>query len=229
LFKGGFVAVREFYNGAKPGTAAMNRLYYAHDPMCSWCWGFAPVLRKLSNALPEGLPMTRLLGGLAPDTDKPMPLELQKRLAQFWRTIQARIPGTEFNFDFWTQCQPRRSTYPSCRAVIAARLQGREFDHLMTTAIQRAYYLQARNPSDEDVLIDLAQELGLDREIFAQQLVSVAVDQEFTRERIRCRELGLNSYPSLLLETGDERHHIRIDYRDHNAMLMEIRRAGRSF
>lgn len=206
----------------------MNTLYYAHDPMCSWCWGFDPVLKRLSGALPEGVRMQRLLGGLAPDSDLPMPLQLQQRLAQFWKTIQAHIPGTEFNFDFWTQCQPRRSTYPSCRAVIAARQQGKQFDALMTTAIQKAYYLQARNPSDEEVLIDLAEELGLDRQSFARQLKSVAVDQEFARERALCRDLGLNSFPSLLLDVGNVKHHVRINYRDSDALFLEVMRLSRS-
>jgi putative protein-disulfide isomerase len=200
----------------------MTTLYYAHDPMCSWCWGFAPVLKEFSSSLPERFRMQRLLGGLAPDSDLPMSMELQTRLEQFWRTIQIHIPGTEFNFDFWTQCQPRRSTYPSCRAVIAARQQGGQFDTLMTTAIQKAYYLQARNPSDTDVLIELAGEL--DQKVFARDLGSAAVDREFSQERARCRELGLNSFPSLLLEVGDERHHIKINYRNSNAMISEIMR-----
>lgn len=202
----------------------MAALYYAHDPMCSWCWGFAPVLQSLLSSLPEKLRLQRLLGGLAPDSELPMSPELQKRLQQFWRTIQVHIPGTEFNFDFWTHCQPRRSTYPSCRAVIAARQWGDQYDALMTTAIQRAYYLQARNPSDTAVLIELAGELNLDQGAFARSLQSPEVDREFSIERARCLELNLNSFPSLLLEVGDRRYPIRIDYRDCNTMIAEIMR-----
>ena len=40
-----------------------------------------------------------------------------------WKRIQEVIPGTKFNYDFWTLCEPKRSTYPSCRAVICAKNQ----------------------------------------------------------------------------------------------------------
>jgi protein-disulfide isomerase-like protein with CxxC motif len=56
--------------------------------------------------------------------------------------------GTEFNFDFWTKCQPRRDTYKACRAVIAASQQNAE--EAMIEAIQKAYYLRAMNPSEHD-------------------------------------------------------------------------------
>ncbi|MDF4306582.1 DsbA family protein, partial [Vibrio parahaemolyticus] len=23
------------------------KLYYVHDPMCSWCWGYKPTIEKL--------------------------------------------------------------------------------------------------------------------------------------------------------------------------------------
>ncbi|MBE8572891.1 DsbA family protein, partial [Vibrio sp. OPT46] len=28
------------------------KLYYVHDPMCSWCWGYKPTLDKLKQQLP---------------------------------------------------------------------------------------------------------------------------------------------------------------------------------
>jgi len=115
-------------------------LIYVHDPMCSWCWGFEPVRKQLFQRLNPNIKVKRLLGGLAPDSHAPMPLEMQVFLQNTWRKIENHIPGTQFNFDFWTKCQPRRSTYPANRAVIAARLQGEQFDELMTTKIQQAYY-----------------------------------------------------------------------------------------
>ena len=49
------------------------KLYYVHDPMCSWCWGFSSALTGLLQKLPQDIKVIRLLGGLAPDSDIPMP------------------------------------------------------------------------------------------------------------------------------------------------------------
>ena len=129
-----------------------KKLIYVHDPMCSWCYGFAKAYHQLIDKLPEDIEIIRLLGGLAPDTDEIMPESTRQMVRQNWERISEVIPGVEFNYDFWTNCQPRRATYPSCRSVIAAREQGEEYDDLITRQIHQAYYQQARNPSENETL-----------------------------------------------------------------------------
>ena len=129
---------------------SVNKLIYVHDPMCSWCWGYKPTWQKLESALANILPIEYRIGGLAADSDQPMSADMQLQLQAIWQKISSQL-GTEFNFDFWRDCQPRRSTYPSCRAALIARSFNKEPQ--MIAAIQQAYYLQAQNPSDEAVLI----------------------------------------------------------------------------
>ena len=195
-------------------------LYYVHDPMCSWCWAFAPALNRLIERLPPGVGVKKLLGGLAPDTDEAMPQEMRERLQQTWQRIEQNVPGTHFNFDFWQQCQPRRATYPACRAVLAARRQNA--DEAMNAAIQRAYYQQARNPSDNTTLVELAGELGLDVGSFESDLTAPRTNMELAREIQAAEELGVDSYPSLVLVVDGGRWPVPIDYNDPAPMLETI-------
>lgn len=197
-------------------------LYYVHDPMCSWCWAFRPSLNKLLEELGGKVDLVRLLGGLAPDSDQAMPEETRLFVQRNWQAIEYQVPGTQFNYQFWQNCKPRRSTYPACRAVIAARAQGEEFDLAMTLAIQQAYYLQARNPSDNETLTELAGELGLDKNRFKQDIKSLDVDETLRQEIKQSRRLGLNSFPSLLLDTGDKQINISPDYNNVENMLKKI-------
>ena len=198
-------------------------LYYVHDPMCSWCWGFEPTRARLFAALDGRVPIHRLVGGLAPDSDEPMPEAMRAGLQQTWRQIQQMIPGTRFNFDFWTDCEPRRSTYPANRAVIAARLQGDRFDELMTRRIQQAYYLEARNPSDNDTLIALAADIGIDVDRFSSDLVDAATQQKLLQEITYARRLGIASFPSLaVIDASNQVTHIGLDYTDANTMQAQV-------
>lgn len=211
------------------------RLYYAHDPMCSWCYAFRPALTRLLEALGKKVEIVRLLGGLAKDSDEPMPEQTRSYVINNWRRIEQTVPGTVFNYDFWQSCQPRRSTYPACRAVIAARLQDDppdKLDRAMTQAIQDAYYRRARNPSDDSTLIDLAAELGLDKDKFSAELRAEETHAALRQEIALSRELGLNSFPGLLLDDGRKSLRLEPDYLDADAMIAKvelfIRRAGRS-
>ena len=188
-------------------------LYYVHDPMCSWCWGFRPVWQQVQLALAGKVKIQYLLGGLAPDSELPMPTEMQANIQDTWRHIQSQIPGTAFNFDFWTLNQPRRSTYPSCRAVIAAGMQGGEKSaETMLLAIQQAYYLQAKNPSDKAVLLELAAASGLDAEQFEADFSSQACERSLQQNLQLTKQLAVNSFPTLVLSDNGSNALISIDY-----------------
>ena len=198
-------------------------LYYVHDPMCSWCYAFGPVLAQLQQRLPDTIQFERLLGGLAPDTDTPMDSAMRERLESTWHRIQDAVPGTTFNFDFWRNNTPYRATYNSCRAVIAAMQQGAEYDELMTKAIQHAYYRQARNPSLVETLVEIAGEIGLDRRPFEQAMNSSEVEEELQRQIDFAAEIGAESYPALVLAVNAQsRWPVGIDYNDAAPMLDTI-------
>ena len=187
-------------------------LYYAHDPMCSWCWAFRPTWDQVYQTLPDDIKLVRLLGGLAPDTNEPMPLSQRKVLQDTWRNIEVRVPGTRFNFGFWDACQPRRSTFPACRAVIVATEQNASSHEAMTKAIQHAYYLNASNPSDDATLIALAGDLGLDANHFGQLLNAPETHEELRRQIEFCYKLGIPGFPSLVLHNNTGGHRIPVEF-----------------
>jgi len=190
--------------------------------MCSWCWAFKPVYTDLCAALADRVVVIELLGGLAADSDQTMPEDMQHYLQQTWKTIQQRVPGTRFDFAFWSQCRPVRSTYPACRAVIAARRQGVHYAAQMINAIQTAYYTEARNPSEHVVLMQLAAEIGLDETMFTDDINATATQQQLLDEIGLCRRMNVDSYPSLLLDLGGSCWRIPVDYNDTAAMLAVI-------
>lgn len=202
-------------------AVSSSLLYYIHDPMCSWCWAYRPTLLLLRDNLPAEISWQNVLGGLAPDTDQAMPENLRKRVQGHWRQIQASI-GTDFNFEFWTKCQPRRDTYKACRAVIAAAQQDAE--ERMIVAIQQAYYLRAMNPSNPETLADLAAELALDRRLFLQDLGSVQTESEFRRQLMLRSNLNVSSFPSLVLEHDSVYTAIPHDYHDYRTSLSDIQK-----
>ncbi len=190
--------------------------------MCSWCWAFRPVWQALKQDLPISIETHNSLGGLAADTTDSMPLELQQKLQSIWRYIQQKVPLTDFNFDFWRLNQARRSTYPACRAVIAARKQGLEYEEKMILAIQQAYYLQAQNPSNDSILISLANNIGLKPSEFEKQLNQPATQLQLNEEITFNQSIQANSFPSLVLECNGAFHAIPTNYLDKEPMLKSI-------
>jgi len=95
-------------------------------------------------------------------------------------------------------------------------------------AIQRAYYLRAMNPSEPETLVQLAGELGMDKDTFRLALISEDTEKEFKRVVWRARRLGVWSFPSLVLKTDDSISPVTLDYQDHRVSLQAILGACRA-
>ena len=195
-------------------------LYYLYDPMCSWCWGFKPVWDTVKARLQGEVDIVYVVGGLAPETEEPMDAEMRTYLQQAWRKI-TDITGVEFNHDFWRLNTPKRSTYPACKAVLVARQSGLEQQMFM--AIQQLYYQQAGNPSEYENLYRLAEELGLERQQFIEQIHSEEIAALLQQEIMLAEQLGARGFPSLVLLKDKTAHFIEHSYTDVEENLKMIR------
>jgi len=201
----------------------LPRIFYIHDPMCSWCYAFSQSWAALQQALSRDMEIVYLVGGLAPDNTEPMPPATQKMVQQAWQRIEQTVPGVYFNWDFWSRNTPVRSTYLACRAVLAAKKQRAGAEVEIISAIQNAYYQQAKNPSLQETLQACAREIGLNEAVFIEDLKNPAIESELQHQIQLARSMDVYSYPSLRLVYNNAVFPIAIDYLDHRTMLDEIK------
>ncbi len=198
----------------------MNALIYIMDPMCSWCWAFSPQLKAVQARFRD-LPVSYIMGGLAPDCADPMPESLAQQIQSTWHQIESRT-GTAFNHDYWHLNRPRRSTYDACRAVIAATRIQADAQAPMIEAIQQGYYLQAKNPSDRSVLVELAQRINLDPALFRQYLGD-EMTQGMLQQHLAIKDsLGVQGFPTLMLQKGEELHCLSAGYRQADGIIAQL-------
>lgn len=171
------------------------QLLYVMDPMCSWCWAFSPTIQAIKEHFPI-LTIQYVMGGLAADSDATMPLEQQSAIHSIWHQIEAKT-GTQFNYDFWTHCTPRRSTWRACRAIIVAEQLQPGSASTMAQAIQQAYYLEAKNPSDRSTLITLAASIGIDSTEFSILLDVKDTHQQLKNHMMISQQLDVSGFPAL--------------------------------
>lgn len=200
----------------------MLHLYYIHDPMCSWCYAFNPVLQRIEHKLPKAIRLVKIVGGLAADSMDPMPESLAAMIQMNWKKIELTVPGIKFNFDFWKNNQAIRSTYPSCRAVLAAKSQSTDFENKMISQIQYSYYQNGENPSLDKTLINCAKTIGLDSRLFISDFHSQQIDDQLQQQIAFSKSMGVSSYPSLCLETDQKTVPIGIDYNNTDLVMSQI-------
>ena len=63
------------------------RLIYFADPMCSWCYGFSPVISQIRQTFGRALPIQLVMGGLRPGNDKPTTEQAKTELKIHWEHV----------------------------------------------------------------------------------------------------------------------------------------------
>jgi len=190
--------------------------------MCSWCYAFDRVLRQIEAGLPKSIKIEKILGGLAPDSIEVMPAPMAAMIERNWQQIEQTVAGVRFNFDFWKLSQAMRSTYPSCRAVLAAKTQGTEFENKMIAQIQSAYYQNAKNPSLDSILIKCAKQIGLNVQMFESDYGGELINELLLEQIQFSRSIGVSTYPSLCLEIDQNILPIMIDYNNADYIVEQI-------
>ncbi len=200
----------------------MATLYYIHDPMCSWCYAFDKTLKQIESKLPKSIDLLRIAGGLATDSTDPMSDSLAIMIQTNWKKIEQAVPHIQFNFNFWNSNQAIRSTYPSCRAVLAAKKQSAEYEDKMIAQIQWAYYQNAENPSHNKTLINCAKQIGLEEKLFIADYKSKLINNQLLAQIQFAKSIGISSYPSLCLEINNQFLLLKIDYNDAHYVTEQI-------
>ncbi|WAP71055.1 DsbA family protein [Jiella pelagia] len=161
--------------------------------MCSWCWGFSPVIDAIARRHPE-LPIRLVLGGLRPFTDKPMDEQAKAMTRQHWEHVEA-ASGQPFDFAFFDRQSFIYDTEPAARAVVAARRMDAGHAFPLNRRIAHAFYAENRDVTQPDVLVSLAAEAGLAPEEFAAVLTDDATREETLSGFRRQPGLGRDRFP----------------------------------
>lgn len=174
-----------------------NGIIYVGDPMCSWCWGFSPVLNKIRHKYSSKVKFSVLVGGLRSGGSNPMDPSLRETIGQHWHEVIRRT-GQEFSFGILQQKDFVYNTEPSCRAVVAIRHLAPEavFDYF--DALHRAFYSESRDITQPDVLAEIAGKFGAAEGDFMQTFASSEIKQETTDDFLYARRIGVMGFPSLL-------------------------------
>lgn len=183
----------------------MHLVYFA-DPMCSWCWGFSPVIEAIRERYGESLPPRLVMGGLRPGTRAPMDDAAKASTRSHWEHVHA-ASGQPFDFGFFARERFVYDTEPACRAVVLARRGGEDRGSAYLRRVQEAFYAENQDVTDLQVLADLAGELGFGSEGFLDALASEGLAQETRQDFAVAHSAGIQGFPTLIAGIGSDGHY----------------------
>ena len=196
---------------AAPRARVVTRptLVYGFDPLCGWCFVFAPSLAALRRELEGRVDIELACGGLVVGERVRSMAEMRPYLRSAIPEAEARSGvrfGAGFTEGLLLRDEVRLASEPACRALFAARSLGASSSQLLDYATQmiEALYQRGEVTSDIEPLARAASAVGLDGGALRERWDSAPMRAETEQEFAAARALGVSMYPSLLLRRGEQ-------------------------
>lgn len=190
-----------------------NEIIYVADPMCSWCWGFAPVAEALARRFADVAPLRLMLGGLRPGARaEPLDDGLKATIRPHWERVEA-LTGQPFNYGLFDLDGFLFDTEPASRAVIHVRRRAPSHALPVFFAIERRFYADNADVTSAAELAGIVAAQGLDREEFLADFESEDLRRATYADFTMAQRLGAEGFPTVILRKRDQLALLTVGYR----------------
>ena len=176
-------------------------LHYIYDPLCGWCYAAAPLIKAARTI--DGLTIEAHAGGMWTGANvKRFTPELRAMIVpgdQRISQLSGQPLGEAYLNGLIHDDTARLDSEPVIRAVLAAeQMANRGLD--MHRALQTAHWMQGRHISRDEVLLEVAGEIGLDSTEFENTYNATQATAHIRNTRELMAKLGVQGFPSMVLE-----------------------------
>jgi putative protein-disulfide isomerase len=165
--------------------------------MCSWCYGFAPVISLLAERFEGRMDLKLVMGGLRAGHTAPMRPQDKAYIRDAWTRVNA-ASGEPFDFSFLDREGFVYDTEPACRAVVTARRLKPQMALPFMARISQAFYAENRDMTSAEEIAAVAEEAGFDPQEFGDAFLAADTRNETFRDFLAAQELGIHGFPTLI-------------------------------
>ena len=183
-------------------------LIYCYDAYCGWCYGFSPVIKKISDEYKHLMDIDVLSGGMILP-EKPTHIGVAAGyIAKAYKNVE-ELTGIKFGSDYlWHINHPDDSDwYPSSEKPAIALCIFKEFypERAVEFAadLQYALHYEGRDLTDDEAYLLLLEKYSIQPEIFYEKLASEEYKELAYYEFSIMKQLQVTGYPCVFIQTGD--------------------------
>lgn len=176
---------------------------YFGDPMCSWCWGFSPVVDRMRQVYE--IPMRLVVGGLRPGPRADvLDDRLASSLAHHWEAVE-QASGQPFDRDFLRRRDGwKYDTEIPAVAVVTVRAVAPGQEFAFHARLQEAFYAEGTDITDRSSYPLLVSEFDLDPDQFMTAFASDDMTKRAWADFAEAQSLGVSGFPTILVRDGME-------------------------
>ncbi|HEY4148038.1 MAG TPA: DsbA family protein [Chitinophagaceae bacterium] len=183
-------------------------IIYCYDAWCGWCYGFSPVIKRVSEEYKDRFFFEVLSGGMIlPPEPRPIGA-IAGYIREAYKTVEART-GIQFGADFlWHVNNPEQSDwFPDSEKSAIALCVFKEYypDQQVAFAADLQYALnyEGRDLSDDEAYRHLLEKYAIEPGAFYEKLHSEVYKEKAAYEFALVKQLQVSGFPAVLLQASE--------------------------
>lgn len=203
-------------------------LIYCYDAYCGWCYGFSPVIKKISETYRSKLQCEVLSGGMILP-EQPVHIRATAGyIKEAYKTVE-EYTGIKFGDDYlWHVRNPEESDwFPSSEKPAIAMCIFKELfpDQQVNFAsdLQYSLHYEGRDLTDNEAYRHLLEKYNIDADDFYTKLQSEEYKEKAYYEFQLCKQLQVTGYPQVLIQITETKFHLLArGYTDYDTLAKRI-------
>lgn len=184
------------------------QVMYIFDPLCGWCYGFSPVIKKLKEQHSEAFDFRAYLGGMVlgdrvGTIDEKFAFLKEGAIERVEQTTGVSF-GDHFKDEILDKGDYIINSEPPSIALTILRETNAEQHIEIAHDVQNALYKNGQNLNEVETYLPLADKYGVDREEFTEKFSQPGYQKQTYTEFQMVHELGIRGYPSVVVIVGEQ-------------------------
>ncbi|RUA33463.1 MAG: DsbA family protein [Bacteroidetes bacterium] len=200
------------------------KLLYFYDPLCGWCFGFSPVIKKLEHEFQEQIDFEAISGGMVlGERVKPLS-EMKDYLKEAMPRLE-EMTGVKFGDPYLEILEEGSLMLNSelpCIAMTVYKSMSNKSSIEFASALQSTLYEKGINLNEKENYQGLVENFDLPWEVFKTKMQDVAYKEKTYQEFQIGQQMGIGGFPSVVLSVGNQGYLIARGYRPESEMKAVI-------
>lgn len=183
-------------------------IIYVYDPLCGWCYGFSPVMKKIKERYGDSLNYSVYTGGLVLGDRVGTVKDKFEYVLNAYKQVE-ETSGTMFGEGFKTNILGKANEYvfnsvPPGKAFVILKEMQPENALNFAHDLQHAIYWDGKDIHQPEMYVEIAEKYGIDTSVFAQRFNDAAYDSLLTKDFETSAYYQAQGYPHVLLHKNGQ-------------------------
>jgi len=195
----------------KDEVMTKDTIYYVYDPLCSWCYGFSPVIKKIKSAYKDQFDFQVISGGMQFGERKQPVSAIRDYLKGAYKNVTERT-GVEFGEEFMAVLEDGHrmldSIPPSIALSIIKDLKPEEALNFAAT-IQEAIYFNGMDWNTVEAYFPYLKAYDISSDEFKRKFEDPIYKEKTLEDFNLAANFGVTGFPSVILKK-DEKYYLLV-------------------